>query len=93
MTKFCEKSDILLHDSQYTEAEYLTKIGWGHSSHTRVLEMSKNAAVKKTLLTHHDPLRNDREIDVLKRKLTYQQDINNVMLKSQFSVQFKEFLL
>lgn len=93
LTKFCEKSDILLHDAQYTEDEYLTRVGWGHSSQVRVLEMSKNAAVKKALLTHHDPLRNDLQIDILERKLFYPQDINSKKINSQFSIQSDEFLL
>lgn len=93
VTEFCEKSDILLHDSQYTEEEYVTRRNWGHSSQIRVLEVSKNASVKKTLLTHHDPRRNDHQIDLLKRKLSYSQDINKQMLKSQFSAQLDKFLL
>lgn len=93
LTRFSEKSDILLHDAQYTEKEYLTRVGWGHSSQMRVLKMSKNAAVKKTLLIHHDPLKNDLEIDILKRKLFNPQDINRQKTGCQFSVQFDEFLL
>lgn len=93
MAKFCKKTDILLHDAQYTEDEYLTRIGWGHSSQTNVLEMSKIADVKKTLLTHHDPLRNDIKIDVLNKKLSYTHDINSKRHACQFTRCYEEFLL
>ena len=30
--EFFKGADLLIHDAQYTAAEYPSKIGWGHSS-------------------------------------------------------------
>ena len=57
-------ADVLMHDSQYTEAEYPSKVGWGHSSIAHVVEYARIAAVKSLLLFHHDPLHDDDTLDL-----------------------------
>ncbi len=56
-------ADILVAECQYTEEEYLKKIGWGHSSIDEVVRISRKFGVKNLFSFHHDPLRTDREID------------------------------
>jgi len=60
---FIEGADLLIHDAQYTAAEYLSKVGWGHSSTEFVVKLAKHAYVKHVVLTHHDPLRTDEALD------------------------------
>ena len=62
---FLKDADLLIHDAQYTAAEYPAKIGWGHSSAEYVLKLSRHAGVRKVALTHHDPLRDDESVDRL----------------------------
>jgi phosphoribosyl 1,2-cyclic phosphodiesterase len=52
-------ADLLLHDSQYTPAEYAGRVGWGHSSLTHVLELARRAEVRRLVLFHHDPAHSD----------------------------------
>jgi hypothetical protein len=52
---FCKGADLLVADSQYTDQEYETKRGWGHSSISHVLTLSKESSVKKLVLFHHEP--------------------------------------
>jgi phosphoribosyl 1,2-cyclic phosphodiesterase/CheY-like chemotaxis protein len=61
--EFVEGADLLVHDAQYTAAEYPTKVGWGHSSGEFVVKLAQRAQVKTVALTHHDPLRSDSELD------------------------------
>jgi ribonuclease BN (tRNA processing enzyme) len=61
--EFAEGADLLIHDAQYTAAEYPSKIGWGHSPAEYVVSVSRYARVKQVALTHHDPLRDDDAID------------------------------
>jgi phosphoribosyl 1,2-cyclic phosphodiesterase/CheY-like chemotaxis protein len=61
--EFLKDADLLIHDAQYTAAEYPIKVGWGHSSVEYVLKLARYAGVKKVALTHHDPLRDDAGID------------------------------
>jgi phosphoribosyl 1,2-cyclic phosphodiesterase len=61
--RFVEGADLLIHDAQYTAAEYPSKVGWGHSSGEFVVRLARHAGVKQVALTHHDPLRSDDAID------------------------------
>lgn len=55
-------ADLLLHDAQYTAAEYAAKVGWGHTSMTDALRFAELTRVKQLLLTHHDPTHTDMEL-------------------------------
>ena len=66
---FIKGADLLIHDAQYTAAEYPSKVGWGHSSQEFVVRLAKYAGVKHVALAHHDPLRNDDEVDRIVEKL------------------------
>jgi phosphoribosyl 1,2-cyclic phosphodiesterase len=58
-------ADLLLHDCQYTDAEYPGHIGWGHSSLTHALQFAGRVGARHTLLFHHDPLHTDEQLDVM----------------------------
>lgn len=62
-------ADILIADCQYTSEEYASKIGWGHSSIEKVVEIAGKFGVKNVFAFHHDPLRTDKEIDAQIRKV------------------------
>jgi phosphoribosyl 1,2-cyclic phosphodiesterase/DNA-binding response OmpR family regulator len=61
--EFISGADLLIHDAQYTAAEYPSKIGWGHSSVEYAVKLGQYAKVKRLALTHHDPLRDDDAVD------------------------------
>jgi CheY-like chemotaxis protein len=61
--EFINGADLLIHDAQYTAAEYPSKIGWGHSSAEYAVKLAQRAQVKRLALTHHDPLREDDAVD------------------------------
>lgn len=58
-------ADVLLHDAQYTEAEYPERIGWGHSSVAAAVTFAAAAGVERLVLFHHDPLHSDVELEAL----------------------------
>ncbi len=63
---FYRNADLLVHDTQYTHKEYLAgKIGWGHSSFEWAINSANRAGVKHLVLFHHEPLRNDQELEGL----------------------------
>jgi len=68
---FARGADILIHDAQYTDAEYhgghLNKAGWGHSTVRMAAEAARAAGVGELLLYHHDPEHDDAEIHDLER--------------------------
>jgi phosphoribosyl 1,2-cyclic phosphodiesterase/CheY-like chemotaxis protein len=61
--EFIKQADLLIHDAQYTTAEYPAKIGWGHSPAEYAVRLGEYAQVRRLALTHHDPLRDDDAID------------------------------
>ncbi len=57
-----EGADVLFHDAQYFEAEYETRVGWGHSSVASAIDFARAARVRRLVLFHHDPLHTDRDL-------------------------------
>lgn len=55
--------DVLIHDAQFDEGQYNSRIGWGHSAWQTVLETTKDLQIKKLILTHHDPDNNDEALE------------------------------
>ena len=64
-----EDVDLLIHDAQYSDAEYRAKIGWGHSSYRHALVLGQAARVRSLLTFHHDPEHSDQELDRLHDEL------------------------
>jgi phosphoribosyl 1,2-cyclic phosphodiesterase len=58
-------ADVLLHDAQYSEAEYPAHRGWGHSSIAHVVQFARLAEVRRLVLFHHDPGHSDSDLDWL----------------------------
>jgi len=66
MEFFFNGADLLIHDGQYTKAEYeCGKKGWGHSPIEYIVGAARRASVKRLAICHHDPLRSDSQIDAL----------------------------
>ncbi len=61
--EFIHEADVLVMDTTYTDGEYAGKIGWGHSSVSRVVDIADQAKVKLLCLYHHDPDQSDKDID------------------------------
>ena len=60
--------DVVLHDAQYTEEEYLAKIGWGHSSVADAVAFSQAVGAGRLVLFHHEPNHTDRALEELERR-------------------------
>jgi phosphoribosyl 1,2-cyclic phosphodiesterase len=57
--------DLLIHDAQYSNAEYLQRVGWGHSTIEQAVAFAAMAEVKHLVTFHHDPAHGDDEVDRL----------------------------
>jgi phosphoribosyl 1,2-cyclic phosphodiesterase len=57
-------ADLLIHDGQYTDQEYESHLGWGHSPLTDALTFAHRTDARRLLLFHHDPLHTDDFLDV-----------------------------
>jgi ribonuclease BN (tRNA processing enzyme) len=58
-------SDLLVHDAQYTAAEYTSRAGWGHSSFEQCLAFARHVGTRSLVTFHHDPGHSDELLDRL----------------------------
>ena len=68
IVELARNADLLIHDGQYTDEEYVTHRGWGHSTWRQAVEVAKRANVKKLIITHHDPDHDDDMLDSMERE-------------------------
>jgi phosphoribosyl 1,2-cyclic phosphodiesterase len=54
-----EGADLVIYDSTYTDDEFTSKIGWGHSTWQEAVRLCRAAHVKKLAIFHHDPSHED----------------------------------
>lgn len=66
---FVKNADILIHDGQYDREQYRSRIGWGHSAWEDVIDIARDAGVRKLYFTHHDPDNDDDTLDVREQKI------------------------
>jgi phosphoribosyl 1,2-cyclic phosphodiesterase len=55
-------ADLLIADAQYTPEEYPQRVGWGHSTWVEAAKIAAQAKVKRLILFHHDPRRDDNSL-------------------------------
>jgi phosphoribosyl 1,2-cyclic phosphodiesterase len=60
-------ADIMIYDATYTDDEYPTYRGWGHSTWQEGLKLAKAAGVKQYVVFHHDPSHSDAFMDSVAR--------------------------
>lgn len=60
---FIKDADLLIGDGQYTESQYPSKAGYGHSSIPVLLKIAHEQNVKQTAVFHHEPQNSDMILD------------------------------
>jgi phosphoribosyl 1,2-cyclic phosphodiesterase len=61
--EFSKNCDLLIHDCEYSDKDYLKRKEWGHSSVSQVAELAKISNVKKLGLFHHNQDKTDKDVD------------------------------
>lgn len=64
LINFINESDVLIIDATYTDSEYSSKLNWGHSCISEVVNVAIQAKTKLLCLHHHDPNQTDDDIDL-----------------------------
>lgn len=65
LARFIDGAQLVVHDAQYVDDDMPQKRGWGHSTVNDALELGKLAQVPHLVLFHHEPERDDDELDAL----------------------------
>lgn len=58
-------ADVLIHDAQYDDDEYESRVGWGHSSMTHLRAFVEMTRPGRLVTFHHDPGHTDAYLDEL----------------------------
>jgi phosphoribosyl 1,2-cyclic phosphodiesterase len=62
---FLGGADLVIHDAQYTLAEYPARRGWGHTPVECAVDYAVAAGAARLALFHHDPDRDDAAVEGL----------------------------
>lgn len=65
LVDFLRGVDVAIMDTQYTEEEYKTHVGWGHGCVEDVVAIACRAQVKRLYLFHHDPDHDDAQVEAM----------------------------
>lgn len=63
--QLAEGADVLIHDTQYTDEEYESRVGWGHSSISQLAQFVAATGPGQLVTFHHDPGHDDAVLDDL----------------------------
>ena len=86
--ELCESADLVIHDAQYTDEEFVTMSDWGHSTVAYAVQVAAEAGAKRLALFHHDPTHSDREVERMltrARSLAAQQGLRDVTAAAEGS--------
>jgi phosphoribosyl 1,2-cyclic phosphodiesterase len=62
-------ADLVIYDSMYTDAEYDTYVGWGHSTWQEGVRLCRAAGARRLAVFHHDPEHDDDLLDGIAREV------------------------
>ena len=63
LVQFAAGTDILIYDASFTDEEYKSRVGWGHSTWRVGANLADAAGVGQLVLFHHDPSHDDAMMD------------------------------
>jgi phosphoribosyl 1,2-cyclic phosphodiesterase len=58
-------ADLLIHDAMFSDVEYASRAGWGHSPVSSAIAVAERAGAARLALFHHSPDSTDAEIDTI----------------------------
>ena len=69
LQEFVNDSNLVVWDGMFTKEELIKKGIWGHSSIEQGIDFFNKCNIKNMLISHHDPLRIDDQLDHFSKKL------------------------
>ena len=62
---FLRSADVFIYDATYTDEEFESRIGWGHSTWQQAIRIAERADIGQVVLFHHDPAHDDAFMDAV----------------------------
>jgi phosphoribosyl 1,2-cyclic phosphodiesterase len=69
LPRFVTGSYVMIYDASFTEEEYKSRVGWGHSTWRAAADLADAAAIGQLVLFHHDPGHDDTTMDTIARAI------------------------
>jgi phosphoribosyl 1,2-cyclic phosphodiesterase len=63
--ELCRDADVVIHDAQFTDAEFAQRPTWGHCTIAYAVQVAVQSGARRLALFHHDPGHSDDQMDVL----------------------------
>jgi len=63
IVNLCRGADMMVYDSSYTDEEYASHRGWGHSTWQEGMRIADSANIGTLVIFHHDPSHDDDAMD------------------------------
>jgi ribonuclease BN (tRNA processing enzyme) len=80
--ELCAGADLVIHDAQYTDEEFVNMSDWGHSTVAYAVHVATEAGARRLALFHHDPSHTDKEM-ARARRLGAQYRLDDVTAASE----------
>ncbi|MCS6799554.1 MAG: MBL fold metallo-hydrolase, partial [Myxococcota bacterium] len=61
-------ADLVVYDATYTDEEFPSKVGWGHSTWQEGVRLCRRAGARRLAIFHHDPDKEDPQMDRVARE-------------------------
>jgi len=65
IVELIEGAEFMVYDSTYTEQEFPSRVGWGHSTWNEGVRLCRAAKAKKLVMFHHEPDHDDAFMEKL----------------------------
>jgi phosphoribosyl 1,2-cyclic phosphodiesterase len=62
-------ADLVIYDCMYTDEEYDSYVGWGHSTWQEGIRLCQAAGAKRLAVFHHDPEHDDEQLSGIEREV------------------------
>jgi phosphoribosyl 1,2-cyclic phosphodiesterase len=63
--ELCRDADVIIHDAQFTDAEFAQRSTWGHCTIGYAVHVAIQSGARRLALFHHDPGHTDDQMDLL----------------------------
>jgi ribonuclease BN (tRNA processing enzyme) len=63
--ELCRDADVVIHDAQFTDAEFAQRSTWGHCTIGYAVHVAIQSGARRLALFHHDPSHSDDQMDLL----------------------------
>lgn len=77
--------DVLIIDGEYTKSEYLTHMGWGHSSVNDAVKFGIDANAKHIVIHHHNQERLDVHLNTIYTQIVSILENSDIKVKLSFA--------